>query len=223
MAYNGKGNGKGKGKGKEASVEFMFTEALRKSGDYAVVGDEIAEWTGCRWKPLSPAERNRVAASWIEKNDPSSLTSGKVASCAGIAASLLPELSLAGVGPIVATRKAWLMPTEDGRFRAMAPDRSLGVTHACELDLPDDGSGFYTPSPVPEDSDFGRFLVTSLPDPDLRRAVQQFCGYTLLPTVNVQTAHVWIGEGGNGKGLLKALLGRFHPRTAAIVSWAPRS
>lgn len=214
MAYKPKSAGKGKTK--DPSAEVTFTGWLRSSKEHAVVGDELASWTGCMWRILSPVEKSRLAAGWLERSDPSAATSSKVSSCLSIATSLLPELSLDGVGPIVAAKNTWLVPTPDGRFRMTTPDRSIGVTHACDLELTGDGSGFYEPKPVPADSSFGRFLETSLPDPQLRRAVQQFCGYTLLPTINVQTAHVWIGEGGNGKGLLKALLGRFHPKTAAI-------
>ncbi len=66
--------------------------------------------------------------------------------------------------------------------------------------------------PSPE---FDKFISDTLPDPAVRRLVQQYVGYTLISDTRFQVAQWWFGNGANGKGFLAQIVAALHRKVAA--------
>lgn len=56
---------------------------------------------------------------------------------------------------------------------------------------------------------FTKFLEETLPDPDMRDLIQEWFGYCLLPSTEMQKAMFWEGGGSNGKSVLIEILRQF--------------
>jgi putative DNA primase/helicase len=89
----------------------------------------------------------------------------------------------------------------------MVSSRKHGLRHVIGVNWAD----IHQPCPR-----FDRFVHEVLPDPDVRRLVQQYVGYTLIGDTRYQVGQWWIGAGSNGKGVLALLVSALHRKTAAV-------
>lgn len=119
--------------------------------------------------------------------------------------------------------------THDAEILLKKPEKDLtrAVTSSVPLRIEGEEGERYVPSALDRASLFGRFVADSFPCPlsgerteeDEREAesamsVQEYAGYSLLVGRSDQKAHLWVGDGGNGKGVMSALLQRFHKSLA---------
>lgn len=83
---------------------------------------------------------------------------------------------------IIPCTDGWLELIDD-QFHRVQPDRHIGITHSINVSIRDiPVGGVYQPKPNLNIGYFSRFLETSLPDKDVRFLIQQYAGYTLIPS-----------------------------------------
>ncbi len=245
-AVDGKGGGKAKsatgpggghaGCQERSSAEFDFSEHMRAKPEYRRRGtDDVYRWTGERWVAVDRADGHVRATEWLAENRRESCSAAKARSAWDTATLRMPELRLLSEAGrpryIVPTENLWLEIEIDrdragrplgGRIRKVAPDMEAGVTGGVPVRIEGKAGEEYVPSPLPRGSLFSNFLSSSFPrtDPDAveaLEAIQEYAGYTIIPgSPNEQVAHIWHGQGGNGKGVLKALIAKFHAKAASV-------
>ncbi|OQS45192.1 hypothetical protein B0T49_21800 [Chromobacterium violaceum] len=205
--------------GKTVSLELRYGRAVENDTTLAVAQrDEntfLYQWTGCYWQVLTKYEGQKHAFEWLERHAQGKATSHLASQCyqtALLKGAALPSKPRQAVVPL---KDCWVVVGEDGGLTVQAPDRSYGVTYQIEAELKAK-VGTYEPAPLPTDSYFNRFLTTSLPDPEVRELVQQYCGYTLMNDTRFQKALVNCGFGSNGKSILLKVMQKLHKKTAAI-------
>ncbi len=235
----------------EKGFRVFISESQERADEKAKMRDgRLATWEGDHWRLLDGVEPHDLAPSFEDhaarsgsivgmatqfskEADPDKHSQERAAeSMANAARQLLRKVPPAPAFSVIPTAGAWLRPvlpdergvTEDwkGKIRVMAPDASMGILHRLPVDLGiSEGQEFYEPSPVPAGSALDKFLASSLPDPGVRQAVQEFLGYTILSHgPNLQIFQIWTGGGGNGKGGMQKLAAALHQ---SVFAYKPNS
>ena len=177
---------------------------LSNSGNYATLDNLFFEWNGKHWEIVSDINAMRMALSWIEDGDPSNASAANAKSAHQTALIRLPALQEATHVSIIPVGNGYLHL--DGRPVLKPHDKDLGLRHALGCD--------YLPS-APRPKMFENLLTRVLPDPAVRKRVQEYIGYTLLPDARFQLAQIWLGTGANGKGTLANIVQALHGRAVA--------
>lgn len=180
---------------------------LEKTGNYAADNGLICFWTGTHWQPLEEMESERRALRWIADGAHGIPTAANARSAHQTAVRWLPSLPpLQATVTVIPVRNGYLH-LDDSGLVLKGHDKGLGLRHvlACDYDPA-------APAPV----GFLQFIERMLPDEGVRRRVQEYIGYTLVPDTRFQRAQVWIGPGANGKGVLANITQALHHRTAAV-------
>jgi putative DNA primase/helicase len=200
----------------EESVEMQYANHIKASADIKVLGDLMYRWNNHFWKVQDDKEATRLAFTWLSENMGKRATVATAESCVKAAmlfAEPLPEKSNELVIPLVGV---WLVVDQYGHIRAEAPNPAIGVTHYVPV-AASMAMGDYQPGSLPADSMFARFLATSLPNPEVRRLVQTYVGYSLTGHTNHQVAQFWIGEkGGNGKSTMLKIVMALHEKAVPV-------
>ena len=203
----------------KVSAESSFKDYCLYQNSFSGHGGEAYQWTGIYWKRLaSPQQRTgleRIAAKYLESNFPDKAGNDLACKASKYSILLLPELPEKPRAHIIPLRNGWLEIEKDGTIREAKPDKNLGITYVIKADLMPQ-QGIYQPSPLPANSLFRKFLETSLPAPQIRELLQEYCGYTLLNGVHLQKAQIWVGNGSNGKSVLLKILTALHEKSASI-------
>lgn len=210
------------------SVEIQFAEAMADRMDCVPVSalesegsSAVYTWKndaeGARWQINSPKELIIRAMVWLKENASDQGKPTKAQSCAewytGELASrtrFLPQPDKQR--SLVALRNAVLEIHRDGTVQIHDPDPQLGVTACVQVDLPagcDRASGYRIPELNP-DSLFGRYIHSTLPDPEVRALAQEALSTVLISRCFEKA--IWLyGKGENGKSVMLKLLASLLP------------
>lgn len=182
-----------------------YAAELARHGDHAVEGGVLYRWVGTHWDACDQASAERHAYRWISEND-SSHTSAPNAAKAVHGAKLWLENVPVSCGDVVIPCQNGYVRLERESWLFTSPQKRDGLRHVLRCQ--------YDPScraPL-----FVDFLQTVLPDAEVRARVQEYIGYTLTSDARYQRAQLWLGPGGNGKGVLANIVQELHGNTAAI-------
>lgn len=240
---NTQGTGKGKGKSQKnnsagagksqgrpagaPSLQALFIDdaIAGKFGEFAAEAKEdnamIRRWNNSYWELTYDMAGQAEAMEWLRKKFPDAVGMSKATDCWK---SL--GLHLYKHHPFNAPERSEeevVFPLQDGYLHISKvfawmkePDKSLGLTFQVKAKSGVRIGKDFTPTPIPEDSLFGRYLASSLPDPELRALVQEQCAMSFLPVQSHQTICWWIGEGGAGKSTMAKLIEAFHHKIATL-------
>lgn len=210
-------------KKRENPVKVWCVNALKGAfGEFAAErlenGTLVRRWNGSYWELMSENDGYATATEWMDRRFPDELSSSKSRDCWKTLTGLLHKqrpLSVVDPGHVVFPLLDGYLHIEQGQCRMDAPDRTFGLTHQIQASAGVAHGQLFVPEDVPGTSLFGRYLATSLPDPEVRAVVQEQCALSFLPNKYQQVAW-WVGDGGAGKGTLSKLLLRFHSRSATV-------
>ena len=203
----------------ERLAEDMYAQHTEDSGIWAKSkeGSLVYRWNGWHWEEIEQEPAEADAMRWLRRHYPDQACQRKAAACCCTARLTLPWLPPVPNGRcLISCLDGWLELIGD-RFVRIAPDKTIGVTHAVQAQLGALPLGAdYIPAPV--SGRFAEYLGISQPDESVRAMIQEYIGYTLLPHsfLNLQVAMVFLGDGADGKGLLAGLVRRLHRRTCGM-------
>lgn len=211
---------------KKPTVSFEWAELVLAGtyGEYAydAQGDTgigvLYRWNDTYWEEHSLELMKLVCADWFHTTYPERAEEQRVNNACKYAQLLIGKkkpLAAKTKDYVLAVKGAYLFIEADGRVMVHAPDKTLGITHAARAGVSTPIGSEHVPQDVPDDSLFGQFLQTSLPDQSVRELVQELCAMTFLPRSLHKAAWFW-GEGRNGKGVLSKLVQMFHARPVTL-------
>lgn len=194
------------------SAEMAFCEAL--DGKNVGGADRLLyEWAGSHWS-LIPQDRlekgahKLIAAFFAASGDSRKISGATRAALSAPNVYEMPEpigWTEAG-GALIPCADVTLDVAADGAIRLREPRKEDGLRYCVNARWADKDK----PSP-----EFDRFIQGTLPDPAVRRLVQQYVGYTLISDNRFQVAQWWFGSGANGKGFLAQIVSALHRKVAA--------
>ena len=200
--------------------EDLYAQGLEDSRKWAkaIDGGLIYRWNGVFWEEVSESACQTAALRWLRIRFPERASEKNANACFRTARLTMENIPDGSCGRcIIPCEDGWLELIGD-QFVRVAPDRSIGLTYAINVALGTLSVGdIYRPQAF-EVGLFADYLNSSLPDQDVRKLVQEYAGYTLIPAnfLNLQVAMVFIGNGGDGKGVMTGLLRRLHRKACAM-------
>ena len=209
------------------SLPALFIDAA-KAGKFGECAAEVKEdtmlvrrWNNSFWELMFDTAGVSEAVDWLKREFPDALGMGKAKDCWGTLSHHLYKHK-PFVEPEREDDDPVVFPLEDGYLhitadnaQMQAPDKALNLTFQVKAKSGVAVGETFMPQAVPEDSRFGRYLASSLPDLELRNLVQEQCAMSFLPNSH-QTVAWWVGEGGAGKGTLSKLIEAFHHKVATL-------
>jgi len=221
--------GSGKSRGRPAgspSLQALFIDdaIAGKFGEFAAEAKEdnamIRRWNGSYWELTYDMAGQAEALEWLRKKFPDAVGMSKATDCwKSLGLHLYKHHPFQPPEP---NEEEVVFPLQDGYLHITKdfawmkdPDKSLGLTFQVKASSGLKGGKTFIPPAIPDDSLFGRYLASSLPDPELRALVQEQCAMSFLPNTH-QSVAWWIGEGGAGKGTLSKLIEAFHHKIATL-------
>jgi len=194
------------------SAEMAFSRML----DGNIVGQAdglLYEWVGSHWQAIETERAGKAAHLLIDAFYASSGSARKISDApkAAVFAKHLfqipkPKEGSEDEGGIIPHVDVTLDVSKNGDILAREPRKEDGLRYCVNAKWADRNQ------PCPE---FDRFIRDTLPDPDVRRLVQQYVGYTLISDTRFQVAQWWFGSGANGKGFLARIVAALHRKVAA--------
>ena len=199
------------------SAELAFAQLL--DGNRVGEADELLyEWAGSHWQLVPYRNSKKAAYLVVSAFYRDCYSSHKVSEAAKGAVSAghlygVPE-PITGTrrenghleGAVIPCADLTLDIAPDGTVTAREPRKEDGLRYCVNAKWADKDK----PSP-----EFDRFISDTLPDPAVRRLVQQYVGYTLIGDSRYQVAQWWFGSGANGKGFLAQIVSALHRKVAA--------
>ena len=194
------------------SAEMAFSKAL--SPERVGVADKLLyEWAGSHWALIPQYRLEMGAHGLIAGFFAASGDSHKISGAPKVAvsnASLykipVPRRWNEVGGAIIPCADVTLDIAPDGTVTPREPSKDDGLRYCVNARWVDKDK----PSP-----EFDKFISDTLPDPAVRRLVQQYVGYTLISDTRFQVAQWWFGNGANGKGFLAQVVSALHRKVAA--------
>lgn len=194
------------------SAEIAFSRML----DGNIVGRAdglLYQWVGSHWQMVETLRAEDAAHLLLDAFYAEGGTARRVTDAPKLAVSA-PSLYKVPVsrrwsevgGAIIPCADVTLDISPKGEITVRKPDKADGLRYCIAANWADKDK------PCPE---FDRFIEEVLPDPDVRRLVQQYAGYTLIGDTRYQTAQWWFGSGANGKGFLANIIASLHRKVAA--------
>ncbi|TAA41581.1 DNA primase family protein [Pseudoxanthomonas winnipegensis] len=204
---------------KKPTAQAVFVNSIQKGTTvYAGRKGCVYKWDGIAWRLIDLETGTGIANDFILKAMPGNY-SFKTAQDAWKAAtsilthtSTLPERTTQVVIPVL---NGYVHVEPTGQILFKKADKALGMTFNVKATVNALHGAMYTPKPVPDDSLFGRFLKSSMEDPDMRALIQEQCALSLIPGIH-QLAFWWYGSGENGKGTMMSILRGFHEVAANV-------
>jgi P4 family phage/plasmid primase-like protien len=208
------------------SLQALFIDdaIAGKFGEFAAEAKEetamVRRWNNSFWELTYDLAGEAEAMDWLRHKFPDAVGVGKAVDCWKSLGRVLykhhPFRAPAGDEEHV------VFPLEDGylhitkdRAWMESPDKKLALTFQVKTKGGVSIGKDFQSSSIPANSHFGRYLSSSLPDPELRALVQEQCAMSFLPNTH-QSVAWWIGEGGAGKGTLSKLIEAFHHKIATL-------
>jgi hypothetical protein len=210
------------------SLQALFIDdaIAGKFGEFQAEAKEetsmVRRWNNSYWELTYDMAGQAEAMHWLLQTFPDAVGVGKATDCWK---SL--GLHLYKHHPFLTPEqdeKHVVFPLEDGYLHITQdrawmenPDKTLALTFQVKTKAGVAIGQDFKVDAIPANSLFGRYLASSLPDPELRALVQEQCAMSFLPTVAAhQTICWWVGEGGAGKGTLSKLIEAFHHKIATL-------
>ena len=194
------------------SAEIAYSRMLDKN----VVGQAdglLYEWAGSHWQVIEIQRAKSAAHLLLDAFYAEGGTERKAVDAPKLAVSApqlykMPEpRRWAEVGgALIPCADVTLDVAADGAIQLREPRKEDGLRYCVNAKWSDKDK----PSP-----EFDRFIQGTLPDPAVRRLVQQYVGYTLISDNRFQVAQWWFGSGANGKGFLAQIVSSLHRKVAA--------
>ncbi len=214
----------------DASFELRFADMIARDEDYVIGGrlrdgedTRISHWNGSHWEVCSSLMMTAKALRWMRGIRPDKTNKANAYGCAQTAVAELmgrPDryLPASGDRPIIPVEGAYLEILEDGRIRAMRPDKSCGLMHKVPAafdwkNVTD--QGYFVPQPLNEKSKWASYLQRFFPDTQVRSYLQEAVASSLLP-VCYEKGFFLCGSGSNGKSTLLHVLAALHPMRTAV-------
>lgn len=206
----------------------------------------LYRWNGNAWGRLQESTAQEIAWKWLNEKNKAVADDKYAKSCVACLKYEVREVPDEPKDTIIPLNNAWLrINTEKNRIEVMAPNRDYFVDYSLNITLPDSdrskyihtftvndeyidhrtnphlfleeaGVELYLPKPLPEGSLFKQFIETSMPNPEIRGLLQEYCGYTLMKANPFQVAQVWEGNGSNGKSVLIAIMEALHKNSRSV-------
>jgi putative DNA primase/helicase len=194
------------------SADFAFCDALN-SALVGVADDLLYEWTGSHWSLLPQARLKKgvyklIAGFFAASGDSRKIHSAPQTAVSAAGLYEIPKTNQGAEmgGAIIPCADVTLDIAPDGTVTPREPSKDDGLRYCVNARWVDKGK----PSP-----EFDKFISDTLPDPAVRRLVQQYVGYTLISDTRFQVAQWWFGNGANGKGFLAQVVSALHRKVAA--------
>ena len=211
---------------KDSTPALVWSQCLLNGemGKWAASGAEnslVYKWNDCFWELISQSKGRSIVTKWLSENFQGSAKTSVVKD-----AWEFGEMTLMGECPlpkrpfskdiIIPVQNAYIrVASGTGDITVSAPDPTFGLTYAVQTTVLTPHGQSHTAKSVPSDSMFGKFLNSSLPDPNIQALVQEQCALTFIPGAQHMAAW-WVGQGRNGKGMMTKLLSLFHSRVAVL-------
>ena len=194
------------------SAEIAYSRLL----DGTVVGQAdglLYQWVKSHWQVIETRRAESAAHLLLDAFYAEGGTARKAVDAPKLAVSA-PSLYKVPVtrrwdevgGAIIPCADVTLDIAPDGTVTPREPSKDDGLRYCVNARWGD------TDKPSPE---FDKFISDTLPDPAVRRLVQQYVGYTLISDTRFQVAQWWFGNGANGKGFLAQIVSALHRKVSA--------
>ncbi|MDR6739118.1 putative DNA primase/helicase [Herbaspirillum sp. 1173] len=184
-----------------------FAEQLDATNDYAVHDGQMLHWCGTHWRTVHEDDIKRKALRWLRQDTVWPVSASNARSAYETALLHFPTLKTPDAECTIIPLMNGYLHIEDAIMRLEPHDKACGQMYV--LDCSYDAG-------APAPTEFSRFLARVLPDEAVRQRVQEYVGYTLTADARHQRAHLWLGSGANGKGVLANIVQALHARTAAV-------
>ncbi len=194
------------------SAEIAFSRML----DGNVVGQAdglLYEWVGSHWQIVENMRAKKAAHLLLDAFYAEGGSERKAMDAPKLAISAPGIFDIPTIrrweevgGAIIPCADVTLDISPKGEITVREPDKADGLRYCIAANWADKDK------PCPE---FDRFIADVLPDPDVRRLVQQYVGYTLIGDTRYQAAQWWFGSGANGKGFLANIIAALHRKVSA--------
>lgn len=214
-----------------ASFELRFADTIAQDDDYAIGGllprggedNRLWHWNSHYWEAYSNAMLATKALRWMRSEQPDKANDNGARSCVKTTITEMMGhrhryLPASRQRPIIPVEGAYLEILDDGRVRAMRPNKSFGITHKvpAQFDWNEvDAQGYFVPKSVNPESKWAGYLARFFPDAGVRSYVQEAVAYSLLP-VCYEKGFFLCGSGSNGKSTLLHVMNTLHPLRTAI-------
>ncbi len=177
-----------------------------KSLGYKKEAGTLYLWTGTHWNALSESEAEEMAYHWLADNQREHASTRNSASAVGAALHWCDSLEKTTEDVTVPCANGYVQIV-GGEIVLVDATPSMGIRHVIGCDY----------GATPESaSKFMEFILTTLPDVEVRRRVQEYIGYTLTSDTRYQRAQLWLGTGANGKGVFANIVQALHKRTESV-------
>ena len=194
------------------SAEIAYSRMLDKN----VVGQAdglLYEWAGSHWQVIETRRAENAAHKLIDAFYAEGGSARKIGEAPKAAVSA-PQLYAIPVtrrwtevgGALIPCGDVTLDVSPGGKIQLREPRKEDGLRYCVNAPW----TARDKPSP-----EFDKFIQDTLPDPAVRRLVQQYVGYTLISDTRFQVAQWWFGSGANGKGFLAQIVAALHRKVAA--------
>lgn len=205
------------------TVESVYLKRLNSDGtlyinDYRRDTNHIYKWNGGHWEVQNPDNIKSDITNWLETNNDESLTSKHIMSIYNV---FYYSLKLLGKFDelkeiYIPTKTHWLVMDKtnpEAGFVAITPDRDIPITYQINVFVND--AGPYITKKFDDKTMLHYFLNSSLPGIDKQSLVQEYLGYTLTTDTKAHKFQYWLGDGGNGKGVMVAVLSAINNNRVA--------
>jgi P4 family phage/plasmid primase-like protien len=234
-AESAKTDGDG-GEEPKPSPELLFAEYLRASKDFRIGGRQdnndidqsLFRWTNSHWELMHEAVARKLALTWLKDRRKHKCSQAMARSALATATDFMVdedahmlsslERRRGAACTVIPVEGAYLFIDEDGVIIPHKPFRDVGLTYTVPAHFDRsrcNEDGTYTPRDVDPNSAFGRYLDRFMPDPGVRRLLQEAAAASVLST-NYETAWVLSGTGSNGKSTFLHILRRIHPFNTSL-------
>lgn len=177
----------------------------------------VRAWNGTYWQEMFEETAKPKIQKWLEQFEENSCTPFVVSSSwTTLVNKILEERPRKANMPdenhtvVLPFRDGYLHITGDKAWME-APNPDYGIKHCANVALGMKAGETFTPQPIPADSYFGKYLASSLADPEMRTIVQQHCAMSFMRN-KYHLVGWWVGDGGAGKGVLVKMLHHVHGR-----------
>lgn len=205
--------------------EHTFASAQIATGRWArnVAGD-LYFWKGSHWQIVEESDLASDAYVWLAKHFPNVAGDSKAQLCVRTLKRTpitLPAQQTKRI--IVACQDFYLEAVKvNDQFKLVRilPEPAMGYTSCVPVKVGGAVGEEYVPGGIDDAQQLRNFMDVSMPALDVREVVQTYIGYTMIPpsVLNLSTALVMVGSGGDGKGVISNLARRIlHPESSMAV------
>lgn len=229
----------------KVSVQSRYVEQYKNDEDLGKVSFDkhslLYKWVGNQWARLEETKAETIAWKWLDTFNKEVANEKMAKSCVACLKYELKEVPEEPKDTIIPLKNVWLKINPLlNRIEVLQPNRDLFIDYTLNTELKRNeyshsiyvnneeveiydtpnqvvnGVEVYTPKELPEGSLFKKYIESSMPNPEIRGLLQEYCGYTLMKGNPYQVAQVWEGNGSNGKSVLIAGMEALHKNSRSM-------